>query len=48
MTLKIEVRNPDGVSKGLKSLTIDRKNIAGNLIPLDQLRDGAKIVAVLG
>jgi cellobiose phosphorylase len=48
MTLKIEVRNPDGVSKGLKNLTIDRKNIAGNLIPLDQLRDGAKIVAVLG
>jgi len=48
MTLKIEVKNPNGVSKGVKTLTIDRKEIAGNFIPLDQLRDGAKIVAVLG
>jgi cellobiose phosphorylase len=48
MTLRIEVRNPDGVSKGVKSLAVDRKAVAGNLIPLDQLRDGAKIIAILG
>ncbi len=48
MTLKIEVRNPDGISKGVKSLTIGRKSMAGNFIPLDQLHDGARIVAVLG
>ena len=48
MTLKIEVRNPDGVSKGVKSLAVDRKAVAGNLIPLDQLRGGAKIIAILG
>jgi hypothetical protein len=32
----------------VKSLTVDRKDIAGNFIPLDRLRDGARIVAVLG
>jgi cellobiose phosphorylase len=48
MTLKIEVKNPNGVSKGVNSLTLNRKEIAGNFIPLEQLRDGAKIVAVLG
>jgi len=48
MALKIEVKNPDGVSKGVKSLTVDRKDIPGNFIPLDRLRDGARIVAVLG
>jgi cellobiose phosphorylase len=48
MTLKIEVKNPGGVSKGVKSLTIDRKVIDGNFIPLERLRDGDKIVVVLG
>jgi hypothetical protein len=48
MTLNIRVRNPDGVSKGVKSLTVDRRSMVGNFIPLDQLRDGARIVAILG
>jgi hypothetical protein len=32
----------------VKSLTIDRKVIDGNFIPLERLRDGDKIVVVLG
>jgi cellobiose phosphorylase len=47
-TLKIEVRNPQGVSKGVASLTVDRKVIEGNLVPLEKLKDGSKIVAILG
>jgi cellobiose phosphorylase len=47
-TLKIEVKNPAGVCRGVKSLTVGGKVIAGNLIPLDRLKDGAKIVATLG
>jgi N,N'-diacetylchitobiose phosphorylase len=47
-TLKIEVKNPQGVSKGVTSLTVDRKIIEGNLVPLEKLKDGSKIVAILG
>jgi cellobiose phosphorylase len=47
-TLKIEVKNPTGVCRGVKSLTVSGKVIEGNLIPLDRLKDGAKIVATLG
>jgi cellobiose phosphorylase len=48
LTLKIEVRNPAGVCKGVKTLTVGGKAITGNFIPLDRLKDGAKIVATLG
>ncbi|MBI2512270.1 MAG: N,N'-diacetylchitobiose phosphorylase [Opitutae bacterium] len=33
-TYKIEVKNPNGVSKGVKSLVVDGKTVDGNLIPL--------------
>jgi cellobiose phosphorylase len=47
-TLKIEVKNPSGVCKGVTSLSVDGKTIAGNFLPLDHLKDGSKIVATLG
>jgi cellobiose phosphorylase len=47
-TLRIEVKNPDGVCRGVKRLTVDGRVVEGNLIPLDRLTDGARIVAVLG
>ena len=47
-TLKIEVKNPANVSKGVQSLTVDGKPVEGNFIPLERLKDGAKIVATLG
>ena len=47
-TFDIEVQNPSGVSRGVKSLTVDGVTIAGNLIPAAKLKKGAKIVALLG
>jgi cellobiose phosphorylase len=44
----IEVRNPAGVCRGVKSLTVDGKRVDGNAVPQKLLRDGAQIVAVLG
>jgi cellobiose phosphorylase len=35
-TYFITVRNPEGVSKGVKSVTMDNKRLAGNLIPPDK------------
>jgi N,N'-diacetylchitobiose phosphorylase len=48
VTVKIEAKNPHGVSHGVKSLTIDRRVVMGNLVLLEQLKEGARIVAVLG
>ena len=46
--LDIEVQNPSGVSRGVKSLTVDGVEIKGNVIPAAKLKKGAKIVAILG
>ncbi|HLP24208.1 MAG TPA: glycosyl hydrolase family 65 protein, partial [Acidobacteriota bacterium] len=46
--LKIEVKNHAGVNRGVKSLTLDGQPLEGNLVPVEKLKDGAKIVAELG
>ena len=46
--MKITVKNPSGVCKGVKSLVIDGKTVQGSLAPLDRIKDGSKIVATLG
>jgi cellobiose phosphorylase len=46
--VKITVKNPNGVSRGVSSLVIDGKPVEGALAPLDRIRDGSKIVATLG
>ncbi|HTX64983.1 MAG TPA: glycosyl hydrolase family 65 protein [Opitutaceae bacterium] len=48
VNVRIEVKNPHGVSRGVQRLTVDRKVVLGNLVPLERLREGARIVAVLG
>ena len=45
--LHIEVRNPSGLNRGVKSLKIDGEIVQGNLVSLRQLRDGARSVATL-
>ena len=47
-SVEIEVRNPDGVSRGVRRLTVDGIALPGNLVPLEKLAEGSKIVAVLG
>lgn len=34
-TYQISVHNPDGVSKGVTKMLVDKKELAGNLVPLD-------------
>ena len=48
LNLRIEVRNPAGVSRGVQSLTVDGKTVPDGLVPTNRLKDGSKIVAVLG
>ena len=47
-TLHIEVRNAAGVARGVKSLTVDGRPVAGSLVPAKLLKDGVRIVAELG
>ena len=44
----ITVKNPDGVSKGIKFLTVNGKLIKGNLIPFNKENKDVAVIAVLG
>ncbi len=44
-SLHIEVMNPERRSRGVRSLEVDGVVHAGNLVPVEALRDGARIVA---
>ncbi len=46
--ITIEVQNPDRVSHGVNSLTLNGKPIQGNVIPADQLGETNKVKVVLG
>jgi cellobiose phosphorylase len=47
-TYRIQISNPDGVSKGLRSLTVDGERIEGPLVPA--AAPGAEVIveAILG
>ena len=47
-TIEIEVKNPDGVCRGVKSLTLNGETLAGNLIPADRLEPHNRVQVVLG
>jgi cellobiose phosphorylase len=47
-TVKIDVRNPGGVEKGVKSLTLNGEALPDNLIPADKLKDENSVVVELG
>jgi cellobiose phosphorylase len=44
----IEVKNPAGVNRGVKSLTVDGVALTSNLVPTAKLKSGATIVVELG
>jgi N,N'-diacetylchitobiose phosphorylase len=46
-TVEIVVKNPRKLSRGVKRLTINGKQVAGNIVPLNLLADGLKIEAEL-
>ena len=47
-TVHIEVKNPSGVCRGVKTLTVDGLAVPGCVVPVEKLKDGSKIVATLG
>ncbi|MBR3045360.1 MAG: glycosyl transferase, partial [Oscillospiraceae bacterium] len=47
-TYNITVKNPDHVSKGVKSLTVDGKTIEGNVVPVFAEGGEHEVIAVLG
>ena len=47
-TYDIEVKNPDHVCKGVKSMTVDGKAIDGNVIPVAGDGKAHKVEVVLG
>jgi len=46
--ISIEVRNPSGICRGVKILTVDGETVSGCVIPAGQLKNNSKVLAVLG
>jgi len=46
--VEIQVENPSKVASGLKSLSIDGKQVSGDLVPTELIKEGSKIIAVMG
>ena len=47
-TIEIEVKNPDGVCRGVKSVTLNGEPLDDNLIPADRLVDRNQVQVILG
>ncbi|MDD5349692.1 MAG: hypothetical protein PHQ12_05725 [Chthoniobacteraceae bacterium] len=48
VTYHIEIKNPDGVSKGIKQLIVDGQPVAGNVIPVREAGAEVAVTAVMG
>ena len=46
--VSIEVLNPDGVCRGVKTLTVDGQPFSGSVVPADKLSNNSKVLVVLG
>ena len=47
-TIEIEVKNPAGVCRGVKTLTLNGRVLSGTLLPADSLEDHNRVEVVLG
>ncbi len=47
-TLNIKVLNPSGVQKGVKSITLNGKQIDGNLIPVSKMKKQNEVLVEMG
>lgn len=45
---EISIDNPEGVSKGVKSLTVNGEKVTGNLIPIQKENSTNQIVVIMG
>lgn len=48
MNLKIEVKNPQHICKGIEYLEVDGQRLDSTVIPVSMLKDGSSIVAYMG
>lgn len=48
MDVRIQVRNPDHVSRGVRRLEVDGQVVDGAVAPMEMLRDGSVVTVVLG
>jgi hypothetical protein len=46
--VSIEVQNPAGVCRSVRSLAVDGQPVEGDIVPTARLKSGSKIVAILG
>jgi len=46
--VRIEVRNPEGVCRGVRSLTLNGKALPGSLVPAERLGETNEVVVTLG
>lgn len=46
--LKVSVKNDSGVQKGIKKITLNGEDIAGNLIPVGKMKDVNEVEVVMG
>jgi cellobiose phosphorylase len=46
-TVHIDVKNPDGICRGVAELGVDGKTVPGNLVPLASMKDGTRVTAIL-
>ncbi|MDF1513243.1 MAG: N,N'-diacetylchitobiose phosphorylase [Anaerolineae bacterium] len=46
--LHIEVKNPGGVNRGVKSITLNGVSLVDNLVPVDQLKVENEVTVILG
>jgi N,N'-diacetylchitobiose phosphorylase len=47
-TIQIEVKNPEGVCRGVKALTLNGETLTGSLLPVDRLGDYNQVEVILG
>jgi cellobiose phosphorylase len=46
--IQIEVKNPQGVCRGVSTLTLNGERLDGSLIPVDRLADHNRVEVILG
>jgi cellobiose phosphorylase len=46
--VEIEVRNPEGVCRGVKALRLNGEGLRGNLVPAERLGEENSVEVVLG